>query len=99
MHRLSYENLAGHWQRVSQTPADPMLYPERIEFRQDGSYLTPMDNSAFYEWQAGDFEVVNSSTINIQASNDAMLGYQCSLINEELTFTDAEGIEVRYRRL
>ncbi|MDH5767148.1 MAG: hypothetical protein OEZ38_14130 [Gammaproteobacteria bacterium] len=99
MSQLSYENLTGHWQRVSQTPDDVSLYPEQIEFRSDGCYLTVIDNEVFYEWQAGDYEIIDDSNVKIESSTDAMLTYKCYFENKVLNFINADGVKVTYQRM
>lgn len=99
MSQLSPTTLAGHWIRIAQTPTDVEIYPEKIEFRADGCYLTPMRGNTFYEWQAGDFEIVDEAAIKIQISNDAMVSYHYKMSEGRLTFTAADGSSVSYKKL
>ncbi len=94
---LTAAELAGEWDLIeSDEPHDS--YPVSIEFRDDGSYLVPMDDGVFRLWQSGDYEIVGGEEIRIQTANDAMLSYRCRLTDDVLSFTDANGFKFSYRR-
>ena len=94
---LSAAVLAGEWELVeNDEPHDS--YPLSIEFRDDGSYLVPMDDGVFRLWQSGDYEILREDEISIQTANDAMLSYRCRLIGDVISFTDGSGHKYSYRR-
>ena len=95
---LTTPALVGNWILVPKDQKDIQDYPAHIEFREDGSYLVPMDNEVFRQWQSGDYEVIDEETIKIQTANDAMVSYRCRLVEDQLTFTDETGIKVTYHR-
>ena len=65
-------SIVGNWIKVSQRPCSDR-YPDSIEFREDGAYLTPMRDDVFLEWQSGDYELSGEGEVKIQTSNDAMV--------------------------
>ena len=88
---------AGRWRRAEHDQAD-QRYPNEVEFRAEGVYLTPPDPH-FREWQAGDYEVAEPGRLTMQTSNDAMVGYDFEFGPDgELVIHDAEGGEIVYLR-
>jgi len=88
---------AGRWRRTGDDET-AARYPEHVEFRADGVYLTPPD-PIFREWQAGDYEIQTPGRLTMQTSNDAMVGYDYDFgAGGELIIHDTAGTEIVYIR-
>ena len=97
--KIARSTLVGTWQKLSGDPCGKM-YPNQIEFRDDGVYLVPMQKDEFWQWQSGDFEMMEEGVIRMQTANDAMLPYRYSISeNRVLTFWDQDGCKVSYQQL
>ena len=87
------------WTRISQEPC-AQLYPETLEFREDGVYLTSSSDDTFREWQAGDYKIQDKSFLKMQLSNDAMGLYHFSFQgSERLVFEDSNGCRITYGKM
>lgn len=90
-HEMTVEksSIVGSWFKVSESLCSGR-YPDLIEFREDGVYLTPMRDDVFLEWQSGDYEFSGENEIKMQTANDAMVPvrYQLDEHGRLLTFIE-----------
>lgn len=91
--------LVGNWEKITDSPCS-QTYPDTLEFRERGLYAGHQQApGAFTLWDAGTFQVAEPGQIRISTANDAIISYQFSLVDDELTFTDPGGCEYKYRRV
>jgi hypothetical protein len=96
---MSYQSaFVGQWQRITQNQACRQ-YPQSIDFRVNGQYFgVPAEEGEYTCWDVGTFVVVGPTEVKISTANDAIIPYQCAISGDTLTFTDENGVEIRYRR-
>lgn len=89
----------GSWNKI--TPSEcSRAYPDTIRFQENGLYFGHKEPpGTFTRWDAGTFEVVGPRQVKISTANDAILSYEFSIVNDLMTFIDAEGCECSYRRV
>jgi len=90
--------LIGTWEKSTQS-ACSQLYPQRLRFDDTGNYYgQPALAGGFTLWDVGTFDVVEPTRVKLSTANDAVVAYAFSLSSGVLTFTDAQGCAVSYRK-
>ncbi|MCU0527718.1 MAG: hypothetical protein MUF72_23215 [Elainella sp. Prado103] len=95
----STSSFVGTWQKVTIDECS-RLYPDILQFTADQLYSSQAaPDQEFTLWDVGEYKVVSDREVKISAANDALLTYQYSLVDDRLTFQDANHCEFQYRKL
>jgi len=90
--------LIGTWEKLTESPCS-QLYPQSLRFEATGNYYgQPALAGGFTLWDTGTFEVAEPTRVKLSTANDAVVAYAFSLAHGVLTFTDAQGCAVSYRK-
>jgi hypothetical protein len=91
--------LSGSWRKMTEERCAE-VYPDVLELNPDGTYRGTMDPSSPYHpvWDVGSYAPADADGVVISTANDAQIRYDVSQQGDTLTFTDARGCQVRYRR-
>ena len=88
----------GIWKKITSAACDE-IYPDQMEFLDNGVYLTPMRADVFKLWQSGAYEIMGTNRIKIEGATDAMLQYSFAVSEDGiLKFVDNRGCTFRYER-
>lgn len=91
--------IVGEWKKTTDS-ACSLIYPDTIQFQKNGLYYGNMDTiGTFTQWDAGEFQVLDNTQINISTANDAIVTYRFSIENNILTFKDTTGCVFSFRKL
>ena len=90
--------LIGSWTKSTHSSCS-LKYPDHIEFQARGLYVgRKKESGSFTLWDAGTYQLVNSTQIKISVANDAIVTYQVSMSGDSITFVDPEQCRFQYRR-
>lgn len=84
--------LVGQWSRLQGAPC-VLVYPSKIEFFADGTYVGALPN-----WNGGKYQLLNSNRVKI----DTLTGpgvYEFEISGDALTFRNDDNCEFKYRRV
>lgn len=84
-------DIVGTWRRIPGGVCGE-IYPDKVTFLADNSYVGGLVN-----WNGGKYQLLDRETIKMDTRTGPAL-YQCVLTGDELTFKTDWGCEVKYRR-
>jgi hypothetical protein len=74
-------------------------YPDRIEFRDNGLYLSTVDPGEYAIWDAGEYNRISDTEVMISTAYDAHVIYNYQMIDDLLIIEDPDGCRIEYHRV
>jgi hypothetical protein len=92
--------LAGRWSRETTDPCAEG-YPAEITFATGTSYLgARAADQGMVVWDAGTYRLEDDGrTLVVSTSSDELVSYPVQLAGDAMSFVDADGCAVTYRRV
>jgi hypothetical protein len=87
----SKDRLVGQWNKLQGAPCG-VVYPSKVEFFGDGTYVGAIPN-----WNGGKYQLVDNNRVKL----DTLTGpgvYEFKISGDALTFRNDENCEFKYRR-
>ena len=93
---VTNKNIIGTWRKTSMDSCSEK-YPDELEFRESGIYLTNSPAGEYRYWQSGDFSITSERLLKIQTANDAMQSYEFAIDSDGmLSIVDEQQCRVTY---